>query len=50
MCETDVRRDGFEVLERRLRVDVGQGGNAAAAETIRNQRAKRWELMHVHGE
>ena len=42
-------RDVFE--GRRLGVDLGQGEseNAAAAETVRDQRAKRWELMHVHG-
>jgi hypothetical protein len=47
-----VRRDVFEGLRRRLGVDVVQGEseNATAAETICDQRAKRWELMYVHGQ
>lgn len=31
MCETDVRRDAFDVLERRLGGDVGQEEKAPAA-------------------
>jgi hypothetical protein len=52
--EADVRRDVFDGLKRRLGVDVGQpeeeSENPAAAETVRDQRAKGWELMHVHGQ
>ena len=45
-------REVFEGLKRRPGVDVGQGEseNAAAAKTVRDQRAKRWELMHAHGQ
>lgn len=42
----------FERLKRRFEVDVGQGelDNAAATNTVRDQRAKRWELKHIHGQ
>lgn len=53
MCEAGVRGDVFEGLKRRLGVDVvqpeGESSNAVAAEIVRDQRAKRWELTHVHG-
>ena len=45
-------RKVVEGLKRRPGVVVVQGEseNAVAAETVRDQRAKRWGLMHVHGQ